>query len=269
VEAGGVLLTGIRVALQSMALLAITLVFVTIPLTARILTLNAAIPVARVGSWASHRWCRLLCRVLRLHVSTAGRPEGVPFVIAANHLSYLDILVLGSHYPCQFVAKREIRSWPLFGWISRAAGTLFVDRESARDAVRAVRQMRHLLRNGISLTLFPEGRISNGESVQPFLPALLEPAADAGVPCFGASLSYETPGAELPPARTICWHDSANFITHIIRVMSLPRIEVKVSFSPSPIRDKDRKELARKLREHVVSFHVPIRDRPRAEPCAR
>ena len=215
-----------------------------------------------VGSLASHLWSRWLCRILAIRVRVLGPRGHGTFLIAANHVSYLDILVLGTLHPSHFVAKREIRSWPLFGWISRAAGTLFVDRESPRDAVRVIRDMREVLAAGIPITLFPEGGTSAGETVQPFQAALLEPAARAELPCYGASVSYDTPGSSLPPARTIVWSNGENFVKHLARIMQLSRIEATINISPEPVSSTDRKVLARTLWQHVHDTYVPLRTDP-------
>ena len=195
------------------------------------------------------------------------RPEGNPFVVAANHVSYVDILVLGSIYRSQFVAKQEIRSWPAFGWISRAAGTLFVNRDNPRDAVRVIRAIRGHLADGISITLFPEGGTSPGDEVRPFLPTLLEPAAGSGAPCYAASLTYETSDAGVTPGDTICWHDGSNFVKHFLGIMALRKIEARVSFSERPVRSSDRKELAQKLWEDARDSFVPIRREPVSRRC--
>jgi 1-acyl-sn-glycerol-3-phosphate acyltransferase len=259
---------GFRVFLRAAGVVLATFVAVCIPLVVRGLTFNAPRPVARVGSAASWLWSRSLCRILGIRVIANGRPEGEPFVVAANHVSYIDILVLGSLYPSQFVAKQEIRSWPAFGWISRAAGTLFVNRDNPRDAVRVIRMIRSHLANGIPITLFPEGGTSSGEEVRPFLPTLLEPAASAEVPCYAASLTYETSDPEVTPGDTICWHDGSNFVKHFLGIMRVRRIEARVSFSGQPILSPDRKELALRLWEDARGSFVPIRRAPVSRRCA-
>lgn len=262
-------MSSVRVFVKATAVVVMTLVAVSVPLLTRLVTLNAVRPVARVGSVASWMWARWLCAILGIEVRATGRPEGKPFVVASNHVSYLDIVVLGSLYPSQFVAKDEIRGWPLFGWISRAAGTLFVDRDNPRDAVRVIRSIRVLLAQGTPVTIFPEGRTSDGEDVAPFLPSLLEPAARHRVPCFGASVSYDTPESEMAPARTICWSDGSNFVKHFMRVLTLRRIEARVNFSQEAVQSSDRKELAQRLWQHSRGTFVPIRQEPLAPPqCA-
>ena len=258
----------IRVFLRASGVIFATMLAVSVPLVVRIVTLNARGPVARIGSLASWLWSRSLCRILGIEVLASGRPEGDPFVVAANHVSYIDILVLGSLYRSQFVAKDEIRGWPVFGWVSRAAGTLYVNRDNPRDAVRVIRSIRHHLANGVAITLFPEGGTSAGEEVRPFLPTLLEPAAGAGVPCYAASLSYETPDSHVAPGDTICWHDGSNFVKHFLGIMHVKKIEARVSFSERPVRSSDRKELAQKLWEDARDSFVPIRGEAVSRRCA-
>lgn len=250
-----------RMAWKTAALFAVTFGSVTVPLLTRLLTGNSPRAVARLGSRATAFWARSVTRILGLRITASGRPRGETFIVASNHVSYLDIWVLASLYRCQFVAKQEIRGWPLFGWISRAAGTLFVDRETPRDAVRVIRKMRRFLDAGVSLTLFPEGGTSTGRSIRPFLPTLLEPAATARLPCYAAAVHYETPGEPDPPTETICWARGQNFATHLWRIMRMKRIEVQVSFSEHPLSSHSRKELARLLWEDAMRRHVPLRQR--------
>jgi len=242
------------------AVVLVTFMAVSAPTLTRIVTFNARKPSWWVGSRASCWWSRRLCRILGIRIRTIGRPGGDVFVMASNHISYLDILVLGTLHPSHFVAKNEIRGWPLFGWISRAAGTLFVDRDSPRDAVRVIREMRQVLAAGIPITVFPEGGTSRGTEVHPFQAALLEPAAKAGLPCFGASVSYATPGADLPASSTMAWSNGENFVKHFLRVMEIRRIEATINIAKEPISSRDRKELAHRLWEHSSRTYVPLQD---------
>jgi len=201
-----------------------------------------------------------MCAILSVRRDVGGPvPGDGVYLVASNHVSYLDILVLGSLYPSLFLAKREIASWPLFGWIARGAGTLFVDRDVARDVVRAGREMSERLELGLPLTIFPEGRSSRGVEILPFQPSLLEPAARAGVPCWAASISYETPGSEDAPSRTICWHDSESLLTHFPRLVGLRRVIARVRFSEIPVISNDRKALASALWENSNATFTPVR----------
>jgi len=240
--------------------MAATAVFAAIPATVRLVTPGRRRLHANVGASACRAWGRTLCAILNIRREVAGTlpAEGV-FLVAANHLSYVDILVLGSLYRSVFLAKREIASWPLFGWIARGAGTLFVDRDQPKDIVRAAREMSERLDLGVSLTIFPEGRSTRGTEILPFQAPLLEPAARAGIPCWSASISYDTPGTAVAPSATVCWYDSQNFPRHFLRLAGVSHVVAHVRFAEDPVVSKDRKVLARELWEQTASTFVPVR----------
>ncbi len=247
------------VAIQLTALALVTGVAVSIPLAARLLPARAAGFRARLGSRCCRWWSRAALRIVGLEVRIEGRPRGEPFVVAANHLSYLDIWLLGAAYPTVFVAKREIASWPLFGLVARVVGTVFVDREHARDLVRAAREMEAQLDHGVPLTLFPEGMATSGHAVLEFLPSLFEPAARRRIPCYAASLSYDTPGGEGAPSDTVCWWGGRSFLPHLLRLLRQPRVLATLRISAEPIVLSDRKELARQLHARSSAMFSPVR----------
>jgi 1-acyl-sn-glycerol-3-phosphate acyltransferase len=228
------------------------------PALLRIVTLGARTPAARLGAHCCHAWGKAMCAILRIEVTLVGTPPRGSFLVASNHVSYLDILVLASLYPSAFVAKLEIGSWPVFGWIARSAGTLFVDRTRARDVVRAGSEMRSHLDAGIPLTMFPEGGSSSGETVRPFLPSLLEPAAAAGVPCYAASVTYETVTAE-PPSRVIGWRGHEPFGPKVRSILRQRKILATVTIAKDPVVSRDRKELAQRLWDQVHASYRPMR----------
>jgi 1-acyl-sn-glycerol-3-phosphate acyltransferase len=238
----------------------ITAICAAVPALVRFLSLGSVRAWGIASIHACRVWGRGMTALLGVRVRCRGPlPVAPVFVVTANHLSYLDILVLGGTYPTLFVAKRSIRTWPLFGWIARGAGTLFVDRERAADVLRAGRAMTERLESGLPLTLFPEGRSTPGKEVLPFMPSLLEPAARLRVPCHAVSLRYETPGFEPPPSATVCWYDGADFVSHYLRLMAIPRIEAEVRFAAEPIVLADRKQLAHRLRDEVARGFVSVR----------
>lgn len=238
----------------------VTAFFAVLPPALRLVVRGEAAR-ARLGARLASAWGWSLCTLLGVKREVRGRiprHDGA-YVVASNHLSYLDIVVLGSIYPSLFVAKREIAGWPLFGWVAREAGTLFVDREQARDVVRAGKEIQERLALGVPITLFPEGKATDGASILPFLPSLLEPAAQAGVPCFAASLHYETPGTPEPVSSTVCWYDGRSFPHHFLGIARLPRIVAHVRFAEAPVVSPDRKELARSLWESATRTFEPVR----------
>jgi 1-acyl-sn-glycerol-3-phosphate acyltransferase len=250
----------LRIAYKVPAVIAATTFFAAIPAIARLIAPGRRRAVARIGATCCRLWSRAMCAILSVERDVDGPvPSDGVYLVASNHVSYLDILVLGSLYPSLFLAKREIASWPLFGWIARGAGTLFVDRDISRDVVRAGREMSDRLELGLPLTIFPEGRSSRGLTILPFQPSLLEPAARAGVPCWAASISYETPGTAAAPSRTICWHDSESLLTHFPRLVGLKQVIARVRFASIPITLGDRKALALALWEQSNATFTPVR----------
>ncbi len=250
----------LRIAVKIPAVFLVTLSCALIPAVVRGVIRNRPRLAARTGAWACRLWSRSMCAILAVRHDVEGKvPDGGAFLVASNHVSYLDIVVLGSLYPSLFLAKREIATWPVFGAIARGAGTLFVDRERGKDVVRAGRDISDRLALGVPVTLFPEGRSSRGVEILPFQPSLLEPAARAGVPCWAASISYETPGNSAAPSRTICWHDSESLLTHFPRLAGLRRVIARVRFAPMPVTSGDRKELASTLWAHANASFSPVR----------
>ena len=101
-----------------------------------------------------HNWCRFACRVLGLSLASKG-PVPRAGLMVCNHLSYLDVIALSALAPSVFVAKREVRSWPLFGWLAGTAGTIFVDRDRRAAAGREIEEIRDALDLGLLVVLFP------------------------------------------------------------------------------------------------------------------
>jgi len=241
------------------ALLA-TAFFAAIPALFRLVAPGRRRAVGRVGAESCRLWGKTMCAILAVRRDVLGPvPREGTFLVASNHVSYLDILVLASLYPSLFLAKREIASWPVFGWIARGAGTVFINRDQPKDVVRAGRELSARLELGLPVTIFPEGRSSCGVAILPFQPSLLEPAARADVPCWAASISYETEGSALPPSRTICWHDSESLAAHFPRLLGLRRVVARVRFAEAPVHSVDRKILASSLWEKVNASFTPIR----------
>ncbi len=141
---------------------------------------------ARVQAWAQG-----LLRVLGLTLQVRGEPVALgPALIVANHISWLDILALHAGRHCRFVAKSDVHHWPLIGRMATGAGTLYIERESRRDALRVVHHMADSLRAGQVLAVFPEGTTSDGVSLLPFHANLLQAAIAADAPVQPVALGY-------------------------------------------------------------------------------
>ena len=211
-----------------------------------------------------HPWSRLCIRILGGRLRIEGEPPPAPFFLVSNHLSYVDIVVLASCLDGFFIAKPEIRQWPLFGLLSRTVGTLFIDRELRRDVVRVNGLIEQVLDSGYGVILFPEGTSTQGYEVAAFRSALLDYPARRGMPVHVAAVGYRTPPGELPAHLALCWWGDAQFGPHAWQLLGVRSFEATLRFSPRTVTSPDRKELAEEARRAVIEIFEPVVD-----PAAR
>jgi 1-acyl-sn-glycerol-3-phosphate acyltransferase len=219
------------------------------------------------GFWSStdvwrsgifHSWGGWVLPLLGIRLTVRGTPPAAPFLLVSNHLSYLDILVLASQLPAVFIAKSEVKGWPVLGTLCRLVDTQFIQRERKNDILRMLKRITEILESGRGVVFFPEGTTSNGQGVQPFKPALLAVAAKSGEPVAHAALSYAVPPGSPPASDSVCWWGGADFAGHFLTVLRMPRIDATVRFGARKIHEHDRKVLARRLQVAVRREFTPV-----------
>lgn len=148
--------------------------------------LNAQQRESRVQVWASQ-----LLRIWNIELEVRGKPvlQG-PALLVCNHISWLDIVVIHATRHCRFVSKSELREWPLIGTLATGAGTLYIERENRKDAMRMVKEMARALSAGDVLAIFPEGTTGDGFDMLPFHANLIQSAIDANVPIQPLALQF-------------------------------------------------------------------------------
>ncbi len=203
-------------------------------------------------------WAWVTGFILGLRLERRGEPPSPPFFLVANHLSYLDVVLLWRYLDATFVAKSEIKSWPFFGWGTRTLGVLFIDRELKRDVHRMNRRISESISNEQGVIIFPEGTSTGGEQVLSFNAPLLQYPADEQMPVSFASLSYETTNPDYPAHLNICWWGDMAFFSHFWNLLKLKRIKAAITFGDHSIVEADRKRLARKLHDAVKSEFSPV-----------
>jgi lyso-ornithine lipid O-acyltransferase len=171
-------------------------------------------------------------------------------LLVCNHLSYMDVLALGSIAPAVFVAKREVKYWPIFGWFALLAGTVFVERQRREQAAEAVDDIEAMLKAGQLLVLFPEGTSSDGRKVLPFKSALLEPATRGGCPLFVGHIAYELEQGDV--AEEVCYWKDMTFLPHLMNLLTKRSLIATIRFSEVHQAANCRKELARHLRSEIA-----------------
>jgi len=168
-----------------------------------------------------HRVALRCTQILHLQIHRYG---SLPFtgLLVANHLSYLDIIVLAALRPCVFVSKMEVHAWPIFGDCARLGGTIFVNRSRRGMVASVAGQIGAALDAGLLVVLFPEGTSSGGASVLPFKSSLLEPAVHHPCPVIAAAISYTV--AEGSVVNEICYWRDMTLLPHLLNVWSKPNI---------------------------------------------
>lgn len=204
-------------------------------------------------------WGRRMCAICKCRVTVHGTPPKPPFVLVCNHLSYIDIPVLLSLLDGVPIAKKEVRSWPILGYICKGVGVVFVDRTRRRDLVRVNEEIAAHVHGQQGIFFFPEGTSSMGADILPFKPSLLAFPASQGLPVSYASITYQTPGDDPPAHETICWwRDDDLFFWHAMRFLGVKTFDACVSFGSEPVLNADRKELADALWHRMKEQFVPV-----------
>lgn len=199
-----------------------------------------------------HRSSRDTLRTFVDHVEVTG-PRPKAGLLVSNHLSYIDILLLSSLQPGVFVSKSEVKGWPVFGWFSQVAGTVFVRRAKRGEVGEISNQMHGLLQEGHLVILFPEGTSSGGEVVLPFKSSLLEPAVGQKSPLFAACITYSL--ADGTPSEDVCYWRDMTFFPHAVKLLGKKFVKARVGFAEIKEPANDRKELARQLHAEVSRLH--------------
>ena len=204
------------------------------------------------------RWCAAMCRALAVEVRVAGSAPGGGALLVCNHLSYLDIVVIGSALDTVFVSKAEIADWPGIGFLAREFGTIFLARSRKRELPGINEQIARALAGGEGVVVFPEGTSTKGADVLAFRPSLLAPAAAANIPVHWAALTYAVPAGEPRASDSVCWWGEAAFLPHVRGLLQLRAIEARLDFGPQALSSADRKQLAESLRLAVQSRFRPM-----------
>jgi 1-acyl-sn-glycerol-3-phosphate acyltransferase len=220
---------------------------------------------------------RVLRSLLRIKVRVNGEPvRGHAVLLVSNHVSWVDIVVIGSIQPVAFVAKSEVRKWPLVGITAQVQRTVFVDRTRRHQAADAIGEIVKRLAGGTSVVLFAEGTSSDGNRVLPFRSALvgaIKHAADhdggaAGILIQPMSICY-TSQHGIPMGRQhrplVAWYGDLDFMPHIRNLIARGAVDAVVSYgAPIPAHGAtDRKTMTRTLETTVRAITAStLRGRP-------
>ena len=183
---------------------------------------------SRSGRALLRGWMLWLGRILGLRVAVQGQPLSTALLVA-NHVSWLDIPALAARVPGRFVAKTEVRHWPVLGWLAALSGTRFLRRNSLAGMRALLEQVTQDLQAGRPCLVFPEGTSTDGSRVEPFFPALLQTAIAAAVPVQCVAIRYGD-GRQRDEQAPFIGDDV--FVRHLLRILARRRTRVELHFSP-------------------------------------
>lgn len=212
------------------------------------------------------QWAREMLRILGVDLCVRGPvPKSGPVLLVANHISWLDIVVIHAACHCRFVSKAEVRHWPVLGRLASGAGTLFIERESRRDAMRVVHRMTERLLEGDILAVFPEGTTGDGKTLLPFHSNLIQAAISADRPVQALALRFVdtvTGGVSFAPS----YVGSDTLLSSFWRILTAPAITAVMAFGqPDPARGRQRREWAQALYAEVDT----LRHRESTRTCSQ
>lgn len=197
------------------------------------------------------RWYQQTLQRMGIEVEVLGHPHAGPALLVANHISWLDIPVLGAALDPRFIAKQEIRRWPVLGWLAQSHGTLFLQR-GAHQTAALLDVVTEALRQGQSMVVFPEGTTTCGDEVRRFHARIFAAAIAAQVPVWPIALEYaraEPSGLAVAP-----YVGQDVLLPHLWRLLHQERVRVRVHLlAPIPVTpETTRRLLAETARQQVL-----------------
>lgn len=219
-----------------------------------------------------HRWCRRIVHVLGIGCTVEGslprvKPDECGLAVVSNHLSYLDILLYSAATPFIMVSKTEVRGWPLLGWITAQAGTIYVERADVAGGQKQTHAevnaaMAVAFRSGLPVLFFPEGTTTDGNGILPFRRGLFNSVVYDSVPVRTAALRFtltqSNPGASI--GNDVCFVGDAEFAPHIFTCLGLRGIQANIRFGEQ-VPGEDRFALAANSREEVIRLYEELAQR--------
>jgi 1-acyl-sn-glycerol-3-phosphate acyltransferase len=212
------------------------------------------------------RWSARLLAILAVRTVTNGVPASgtAPAMFVANHVSWLDIVAINALRPVRFIAKSEIRRWPVVGWLCSQNGTLFIERSRRQHIAHINRAMTEALIRGDTFAVFPEGVISTGDKLLPFHASLLQPALDCDAMLHPIALRYTRADGSL--CAEADYEGAKTLVESLWLMLTQPVIHLRVEFlAPLACAEFDRRGLAHAAAQKIASALGVPAPRTRAE----
>ncbi|PKM21849.1 MAG: 1-acyl-sn-glycerol-3-phosphate acyltransferase [Gammaproteobacteria bacterium HGW-Gammaproteobacteria-14] len=200
---------------------------------------------------ATRHWIRVLMPILGVDLDVQGRPTADTAFVVSNHVSWLDIPLLGGECSVHFLSKAEVRDWPLIGLLAQAIGTLFIRRGAGESQRKGQEIADHLLR-GRTVLVFPEGTTTDGHEVRRFFPQLFVAPVLAGVPVQPVAIRYLDDQGDVDTSLAFIGDDA--FEQHLWQLLRRDRIRARVTWGNALVPSTDREVLCHAAWEQVSSL---------------
>lgn len=201
----------------------------------------------------ARKWAKNFLEILNIKLVCRGTlpaEDEQRVILVANHISWLDILIIMTRYPVRFVAKAEILRWPLLNILCRNVGTIFIEREKRNDTLRVNQDISQVLIAGDSIAIFPEGATTDGTVLLHFHASLLQSAATLQTSLYPVAISYHDMAGK---HNTSVAYLNITILVSLKLILAQPTIRAELFFlDPIRCQDKNRRELAR-LAEQAIS----------------
>jgi 1-acyl-sn-glycerol-3-phosphate acyltransferase len=183
-------------------------------------------------------------------------------LIIANHLGYLDGIILGSLFPVIFVTKLQVKKWPVIGWMSQVGHTVFIDRQRKLGSLEPIEKIADLLKRRINVLFFPECTSSDGSRILPFKSAYFQAVIDAGTAVIPITIQYtklDSQDISLLNRDGVFWYGQVKFPEHLRRLLKFKNIEARITIHPKIEaksyykNDDSRKQISEYSRQIISS----------------
>ena len=192
-------------------------------------------------------WMLMVTRLIGIRIAQYGQANRQPTLFVANHISFLDIIVVSGLAPVQFLSKSTVRYWPLIGYLSTITGTLYIKRGKTSLIARTIQQVAQVLEQG-SVVVFPEGTTGLGKELKKFHSGLFQSAIDSQTPIQPVALRYMRNG---DVDRISAYIENDNFMLNLWQVLKQPHTDVHVCFCPPNQANQERQALAKQSQQQI------------------
>jgi lyso-ornithine lipid O-acyltransferase len=203
-------------------------------------------------------WLKWFSWILGLKIITTGKPLNQPALWVSNHISWVDIIVLGQFAPAHFVAKSNILTWPVIGYLAKQGGTVFVRRGDKQQARAIAEGMVWSLKQSSTVIAFPEGTTTLGDDVLPFHASLFQAALLTKAVVQPVAIQYQGEATHYAP-----FIGEDEFVPHLLKMLAMDKIAVSVTFLPTiATAGKNRQSVSNEARamilESVTGGNLPV-----------